>query len=241
MSEWWEYENLKPVTKGQGWHEASHQGDAPDDNVDFHLDLGCGIISKARLGIDRNGKADIFMNLETGEIYDESVLEHFEKYRTFGYKEDWVLPFPNNSVHSIISHHFFEHLSSDAFIKLIDDCYRVLAPGHILRIIVPAFPSFNAFEATDHKMLLSENSFADFMGLEGHEHWHESFATPYAKARFNIRNGITTPPNQFRVALDENGQPGFWMNNEFIGDTINSDQMMPPGRELRITLEKRKA
>ena len=238
-SKWWRYENLPPVKPGQGWHEASAQGNHPDDNRDFHVDLGCGAISKARIGIDRNGKADIFMNLETGEIYDESVLKDFEKYKTFGYKEGWILPFPKNSVHSIISHHFFEHLSHDAFIKLIDDCYRVLKPGHILRIIVPAFPSFNAFEATDHKMLLSEGSFHDFQGIEGSPHWHESFATPYTKARFDVKNAMTTPSDKIRVSLDDNGKPQFEINRKPVGNEIYTDMLMPKGRELRITLEKR--
>lgn len=230
MSEWWRYENLDPVTPGQGWVEGSAQGGHPDDNRDYHVDLGCGRAKKARLGIDRNGYADLFINLETGEI--KSELKDFDQYKTFGHNEGWILPFPNNSVRGIISHHFFEHLSSDAFIKLIDDCYRVLEPGETLRIIVPMFPSFNAFEATDHKMLLSHNSFFDFDGREGHPHWHESFADPYTKARFKQKSIDYSPATEIGVDGDV-----FTVGGE-RKKFITIDDILPAGRELRVSLQK---
>lgn len=234
MSEWWRYENLSPVTPGKGWHEASSQGNHPDDNIDFHVDLGCGYIPKARLGIDRSKNADIQMNLETGEMIGPSWENtgDFEKYFLFGHKEGWILPFPNESIESIVSHHFFEHLSSDAFINLIDDCYRVLVPEGKLRIIVPMFPSFSAFESSDHKMLLSHDSFTDFWGREGQEHWHESFAKPYTKARFRQTAIDYTPATQIGVE-----------NDVFIVDGkrkkfITIDDIFPKARELRVTLQK---
>jgi SAM-dependent methyltransferase len=231
MGEWWRYKNLEPVKPGQGWHEASSQGDHPDDNIDFHVDLGCGYIPKARLGIDRSENADIQMNLETGEFLGGNQND-LGPYFLFGHKEGWVLPFENNSIESIISHHFFEHLSSDAFIDLIDDCYRVLVPEGKLRIIVPMFPSFSAFESSDHKMLLSSDSFTDFWGREGQEHWHESFAKPYTKARFRQTAMDYTPATQIGVSGD------FFTINGEKRTFITIDDILPKSRELRVTLQK---
>lgn len=258
MTEWWRYENLEPCEEGKGWHDSSSQGDHPDDNLDFHLDLGCGKIPKARLGIDRNGNGDILMDLDTGVItgWKEGceLREEVSKIQYMGgapdrfksrYHLDAILPFPDNSIESIISHHFFEHLSPDGFINLIDDCYRVLVPGGILRIIVPFMPSMAAFESSDHKMLIGLETFTDYEGVDGADHWHESFATPYTKARFKVTAKDYTPPTivevinvpgvvqntaQFRITLPDGKQ--------IVTDRFTSDDMMPQSREMRVTLTK---
>jgi hypothetical protein len=51
MSDQYNFHNWES-RRGQGWGDAT-QGDSPWDNLDFHVDLGCGTIKKGRIGVDR--------------------------------------------------------------------------------------------------------------------------------------------------------------------------------------------
>jgi SAM-dependent methyltransferase len=48
------------------------------------------------------------------------------------------LPFDNNSVPNIFSSHFMEHLTYDSAKFVLQESYRVLKPGGLLRILVPS-------------------------------------------------------------------------------------------------------
>lgn len=238
-SEWWRYENLEPCKEGQGWELGTSQSH-PDDFTDFHIDLGCGKIPKARLGIDRN-QGDICMNLNTGEFY-ESTGNPEELNLTnpdegeHAKAKNGILPFPNESIESIISHHCLEHIG-DGFIDLMDDVYRVLKPGGLFRIIVPMFPSFAAFEDQDHKRLFGPDSFLSFTGREEQVHWHESFAEPYTKARFEMTACDYTPAPTIEYV---DGKLLFWDQDGSVKEIyqISTDELMPKSRELRVSLRK---
>ena len=47
------------------------------------------------------------------------------------------LPFANASVLMIYSEHMLEHLSPAAGVNLLSECWRVLAPGGLLRVVTP--------------------------------------------------------------------------------------------------------
>lgn len=47
------------------------------------------------------------------------------------------IAFPDGSVQYIYSSHTFEHFSYEDSLKVSRECYRVLAPGGVLRIVVP--------------------------------------------------------------------------------------------------------
>jgi predicted SAM-dependent methyltransferase len=47
------------------------------------------------------------------------------------------ITFPDASVRYIYSSHTFEHFSYEDSLKVARECYRVLAPGGVLRIVVP--------------------------------------------------------------------------------------------------------
>ncbi|MEX1003135.1 MAG: methyltransferase domain-containing protein [Crocinitomicaceae bacterium] len=47
------------------------------------------------------------------------------------------LPFPDGSVSKIYSSHFFEHFSFKETQKILNECFRVLAPGGTISICVP--------------------------------------------------------------------------------------------------------
>jgi SAM-dependent methyltransferase len=235
MSEWWNYENLDPVSKGQGWHQASSQGDHPDDNIDFHIDLGGGYLPKARLNIDRHEGADIQMDLDTGKIFAARGVPISGIGDTI-LGASGILPFPDESIESVITHHCLEHIGA-GFVPLMDDVYRVLKKGGKFRIIVPMFPSFAMFESTDHKRFFGPESFIDFTGNDNDAHWHESFAEPYTKARFKQTAINYTPPTIATIKgsnfiiTEPNGVPR-------ESNVLTIDDLMTKAREMRVTLTK---
>lgn len=98
------------------------------------------------------------------------------------------LPFPDNSIKSIITHHCLEHVGA-GFMPLMDDIYRVLEPEGTLRIIVPLFPSSSAVGDQDHCRYFMEDSFEAFCGTPGdapNNCWLASFSVPYTRARFEM-------------------------------------------------------
>jgi SAM-dependent methyltransferase len=225
---WYDYDSLE-----SGWPydwSPATKHDHPDDQIDFHIDLGAGRVPKGRISIDRNANADVLMDLNTLHIIEcpgPRTIQH--PHYPEGMFCDWrvtkALPFPENSIKSIISHHCLEHIG-DGFIRLMDECYRVLEPGGKFRIIVPLFPSFNAVCDPDHSRYFCVNSFDSFCHEAGPEipHWHESFADPYTKARFKLTaKDYTAAPT-----LAELGEPV----------NVTLDDLFDVAREMRITLQK---
>ncbi len=106
------------------------------------------------------------------------------------------LPFESSSIKSIISHHCLEHVGN-GFMALIDEVYRVLEPGGILRAITPLFPSRSAVEDPDHRRYFMTGTWDSFCGTPGDTPtncWLASFSVPYTKARFELVDKDFTPP-----------------------------------------------
>lgn len=227
MSEWWEYENL---TSGEpyDWSPAN-RGDSEWDSIDFHLDLGCGKLKKARLGIDRFYApcVDLLMNLDTLKVNppvphsqgvgdaELAVRRRAEPMVPKGGR----LPFPDESIRGIVTHHCLEHLG-DGFLPLMDEMHRVLASGEVLRIIVPLFPSRAAVEDPDHKRYFMAGTFETFEGADDGSHWHESFSVPYTNCRFELVDKDITPRAQ-----DKKPPVDAWGDDDV--------------REIRVALRKR--
>lgn len=107
------------------------------------------------------------------------------------------LPFENDSIRSIISHHALEHVGA-GFIPLMDDIYRVLEPGGTFRCITPLFPSTSAVADPDHCRYFMEDTWISFCGHLGSEDnptgsWLDSFSVPYTQARFEMLDQDITP------------------------------------------------
>lgn len=180
-----------------GEWKMAERGNSKWDHIDFHVDLGCGKLPKGRIGVDRYPAPGVAVVVDmdkgylfgTAEYAGEDAVTNPLKHRTF---KDQFLPFDDNSIKSIISHHFFEHVG-DGFIPLMDEIYRVLEPGGILRAITPLFPSWAAVADPDHKRYFmahestsggnSSSTWDVFCGTPDN-HWMSSFSVPYTKARF---------------------------------------------------------
>lgn len=186
---WWQYENLTPAPKdGYDWYPAG-KGESKWDNIDFHLDLGAGKLPKGRLKIDRHGDADVLIDLNTLTLYNFGGFLTYKDGVNIG-----KLPFPDNSIESIISHHCLEHIGN-GFLRLMDECYRILKPGGIFRIIVPLFPSLSAVSDPDHVRYFCVNTFESFCGTKN-EFWSDVFAEPYTKCRFELVDKDYTVPRE---------------------------------------------
>lgn len=216
--DFWAYENW-PSGEPYVWEPAS-RGSTRYDLMDYHVDLGCGTIKKGRIGIDRFAApgVNIVMNLDfaSSDVTQTLIPAAPGEDASEVSFEQVKLPFPESSIESIISHHFFEHVG-DGFVRLIDECYRVLKPGGILRAITPLFPSRTAVEDPDHKRYFMEGTWETFCGTPGPGgSWYESFSVPYMRARFTMLHHEATPPlplekqwgpedaRELRVALQAN-------------------------------------
>lgn len=169
----WAYDSWAPVDPAN-WRGARH--DHPSER-DCHVDLGCGTIKKGRIGIDRYPApgVDIVMNLDALDVR---------------------LPFDDDSIESIVTHHFAEHCQH--FIPLMDEVYRVLKPSGTFRLIVPLFPSSSAVADPDHRRYFMEGTMLAFCGHLGSEDnptgcWTDSFSQPYTKCRFEMLDEDMTP------------------------------------------------
>lgn len=220
----WSYDSW-PSGEPYDWKDAA-RGTSAWDAYDFHVDLGCGVhVKKGRIGIDISPGpgVNIVMDLNTlggfgaarspGEdgatvqknghvlYYDPTA----DRATLCGPPPDRPpcigrgLPFEDESIESIISHHCLEHIA-EGFIPLIDEIYRVLKPDGIFRAITPLFPSRTAVEDPTHCRYFMEGTWESFCGKPGEgNHWQESFSVPYSKARFELVDKDVTamlPPEQ---------------------------------------------
>lgn len=210
------------------WHDGAHRAE-PWDTMEFHVDIGCGTVKKGRIGIDRYPApgVNIVMDLERGIRYAEAELPGEDVAEltwpapvywgrgipaTRALPKGYGLPFEDNQIESIITHHCLEHIG-EGFLPLMDELYRVLKPGGILRAIVPLFPSYAAVSDPDHCRYFMEGTFDSLCGTPDNC-WLSSFSVPYAKARFEKLDEDLTP----RVEPDKH-----WTRED--------------AREMRVTLK----
>lgn len=114
------------------------------------LNLGCGPYSREGfINIDKNPRqtnADLIRDVRKGLPYDDS------------------------SVDEIWASHFFEHLTCEELLDVMEECYRVMRAGTLLTIIVPLME----FATIDHKLFLSEGSF-DILARDGDHYFNRAF------------------------------------------------------------------
>ena len=130
------------------------------------LDIGCGNRKhEGYIGIDFEYKegVDIVRDLEKG------------------------LPFDDDSVDEIFASHILEHLNELNFV--MEECYRVLKKGGIMRIIVPHFSTIEAARDPSHVRPITEQTFIYFT-----QPWATEEANFKTKCNFEIveqkRNGF---------------------------------------------------
>lgn len=59
------------------------------------------------------------------------------RFQPFYFESGSSLPFEDGKFSHIYSEHFLEHLFLDESLEILRECYRVLAPGGFIRLVVP--------------------------------------------------------------------------------------------------------
>lgn len=115
-----------------------HLGDSKNEsslkeNLFFYLkNYGFKYVLKRISGnlFRRKNKKNIPL-IPVEELYKKTNFQEF-----FWNKSD-SLPLEDNSIDFIFSEHFFEHLFFDEAAALFKECYRVLKPNGVIRVVVP--------------------------------------------------------------------------------------------------------
>mgnify|MGYP001263031083 CR=1 FL=1 len=89
-----------------------------------YLQLGCG----------DNYNNDSFIHCD---FYTRDFFNIFKKKNFLCLDLRYKLPFNDNQFEGIFSEHTLEHLYPSEALKLLNEIYRILKPGGILRLVVP--------------------------------------------------------------------------------------------------------
>jgi len=119
----------------------------------FELKSFIGRVLQSDLKLD--SAKNNFINLGCGSIIKKDMINidfFFEKGIDYGADLRYPLRIPSNSVDGIVCEHTMEHILYKDDEKLLSECYRILKPGGVLRIILPDISKFiNAYASGDEK------------------------------------------------------------------------------------------
>jgi len=135
---------------------------------DRHLDLGCGIAPRNPYGRRELCGIDIRPLESTPQVEFRRANVVLEP-----------IPYPDNHFASVSAVDFLEHVprllvTPDGhgtwfpFIRLMNEIWRVLAPGGRFYALTPAYPSQAAFVDPTHVNIITENTHDYFCGDDRH-------------------------------------------------------------------------
>jgi SAM-dependent methyltransferase len=142
--------------------------------VDRHLDLGCG--TRPRNPYQRRHLCGVDIRpwsaVETGNAPSGATFDYRMANLVLA-----PIPWPDNSFASVSAFDFLEHVprlvvlpdgtgTRFPFIELMDEIWRVLAPGGRLYAVTPAYPSPEAFQDPTHVNFITEQTHTYFCGPE---------------------------------------------------------------------------
>jgi SAM-dependent methyltransferase len=131
-------------------------------NSNSHLDLGCGGNPRNPFGAERVYGIDLIPGLDFSSV----GVEYLQL------KQDFILPFADNSLDTVSGFDFLEHLSrawrkdlgTNEFIHFMNEVFRVLKPGGVALFVTPAFPSRMAFSDPTHQNIITCETIRYFIG-----------------------------------------------------------------------------
>ena len=113
----------------------------------FELKSFLGRVFQNSLKVDKS-KTN-FINLGCGPVINSEMINidfFFEKGIDYGADLRYPLKIEDDSIDGIVCEHTMEHLTFKDDEKLMQECYRILKPGGVLRIILPDVSKFlNAY------------------------------------------------------------------------------------------------
>jgi hypothetical protein len=143
--------------------EAADAGDRPmgcstRNPVAGHASTLWGLMKKLNLGCGQN-KIPGYINVDKYDSFQPDIVWDLEIF-------PW--PFEDNSVSEIVMHHSLEHMgaSTDCFLSIIKELYRISAPGAQIHIDVP-HPRSDSFTGDPtHVRAINSNVLALFSKKE---------------------------------------------------------------------------
>jgi SAM-dependent methyltransferase len=113
----------------------------------FEFKSFLGRLFQGHLNLDKSKKN--YINLGCGPMVKEGMINidfFWEKNIDHGADLRFPLKIDNEAVDGIICEHTLEHLTYNSDEQLISECYRILKPGGVFRVILPDVSLFiNAF------------------------------------------------------------------------------------------------
>jgi predicted SAM-dependent methyltransferase len=115
------------------------------------INLGCGMDNPAEwLGID--GGVYVLMHSIPKPVLrmayrmttarkgysEEEYINKIRGTKVLHYDLAYGIPFQDASVPAVYSSHFFEHIAKKDAERLLKECFRVMKPGGMIRIVVPS-------------------------------------------------------------------------------------------------------
>jgi predicted SAM-dependent methyltransferase len=102
------------------------------------------------------------------EYSRDEYVKRIRSMTVLHHELDYGIPFNDNTVPAVFSSHFLEHVGHREAQKLLGECFRVLKPGGIIRIVVPsldtevqrirqALERYEAGEITDIQPFVTTN------------------------------------------------------------------------------------
>ena len=133
---------------------------------DRHLDLGCGEIPRNPYSRGQLCGVDV-RPLGSASAFDYKVANLFLD----------PIPYENGSFGSVSAYDFIEHVprllatpdgrnTTFPFIRLMNEIWRVLAPGGRFYALTPAYPNAEAFTDPTHVNIITEQTHTYFCGDE---------------------------------------------------------------------------
>ncbi|PXW94790.1 methyltransferase family protein [Sphaerotilus hippei] len=172
---------------------------------DRHLDLGCGRCPRNPYGRRQLCGVDL-QALDPADLPDPSI-----QYRVANLVLH-PIPWPDHSFASVSAFDFIEHVprlivtpsgtsTLFPFVRLMDEVWRVLAPGGRFYAITPTYPSIEAFQDPTHVNIITERTHAYFCG-------EQPMARMYGFAgRFSVRRAEWVDPSQHTSARPDDSPP----------------------------------
>lgn len=152
--------------------KAGRKLEPPMGLSDVRLNLGCGLsVAKDWVNIDGSLNALVAVmpsvlhglmyrltgarQYYTKEEYCRLLSDHIFIHHDLSYG----IPFKDSIADNIYSSHFFEHMYRKDASSLVNECYRVLKKGGLLRISVPDLEYAVKLYSTDRKQDMLQNYF----------------------------------------------------------------------------------
>ena len=132
--------------------------------------------------VDLGGRLNAWKDFETVDLFDANIITDLN--------EKW--PFEDNSVGVIRASHIVEHLKNP--IHIMNEAYRVLAPGGWIFIEVPSTDGRGAFQDPSHISFWNQNSFWYYTNRDYARY------IPTFTGRFQASRVVTFFPTEFEKA-----------------------------------------